>query len=174
MAAESKKWSYANIKASVVVEYNNRSLVCEIQFIMDWMIKFQKNRYRIYEITRNKDFVENVAKLSGLYSVKNEEACVLANRGKTYGLSKLMVGNPCLKYKSPEREASIIHSIAELGNLKMLKLVLSSVVSEKEYHPNFETLSPIQKELINTRAFDKSTLLICAARGGNANIVRVE
>ncbi len=174
MTPESEEWSYADIKASVLVEYDNSSMICEVQFLMDWMIKSKKKGHAIYEITRNKVFVENVAKLSRLYSGKEEEACALATRGQTDDLSDFMVRNPSLKFEGPEGEASLIHTVAEFGNREMLKLILSSLVSEEGYDGTFKKLTPSQQKLITCKGEDNETLVICAARGGNAKIVQVE
>ncbi len=148
-------------------------MVCEIQFLMDWMIEAKKKDHEIYEVLRRKKFVENVAKLDNLYSGKVEEACALACQGRTEDLSKFMVDHPYIKWKVREGKPSLIHTICEHGNLKMLKLFLANLVNEDKYDGTFKTLRKGQKKAIVSLGEDDATPLLCAARGGKLQIVKV-
>ncbi len=55
-------------------------MVCEVQFLMDFVIESKKRGRVIYEIVRSREYVENVAKLSKLYVDPAEEVVAIAIR----------------------------------------------------------------------------------------------
>ncbi len=58
-------------------------MVCEVQFLLDFVIEAKKRGHVIYEIVRSREYVENVAKLSKLYKDPTEEVMAIAIRRNT-------------------------------------------------------------------------------------------
>ncbi len=87
-------YEYADLKANVLVEVGKTSMVCEVQYLMDWMIEAKKRGHAIYKIMRNKEYVENVQMLSSLYGNPKEELFAIAIREDGEALAKFIVNNP--------------------------------------------------------------------------------
>ncbi len=103
-------------------------MVCEAQFLMDWMIEAKKRGHSIYEIVRSQDYVENVHMLSSLYDNPKEELFAIAIRQNFRALAKFIVNHPDFEY-FPKRkdETSVIHFLSQAGGVKLVKLLLSSL-----------------------------------------------
>ncbi len=85
----------------------------------------------MYEIQRTSPFVENVAKLSNLYSSRREEVMSIAMRNDEGALGKFLVNNPRLEYfPKTDGKNSLVHFIAQAGSVKMMKLTLCAVPAE--------------------------------------------
>ncbi len=86
--------AYADLKANVLVEDDKCSMICEIQFLMDFMIKAKKKSHSIYEILRRKPFMENVSILSQAFANPKEELFAAICRNDYKEVSKLLVSFP--------------------------------------------------------------------------------
>ncbi len=158
------EWKYADVKASVLFEWPEMqcSMVCEIQFLMDWMTEAKKMTHRIYETTRMQEFVFSVSKLAARYDEYKCEIYAIANRGDTNGFLSYLVGHPKEKWLVKREESSILHTICEFGDLKMLKACLPRITCKGA------------KFAINSEECNDGkgrTCLMLAARGGNLKIV---
>ncbi len=117
--------SYADLKANILVEVDHMSMVCELQFLLDFMIESKKKSHAIYEIVRTKSFVQNVAKSCGLYSSPTEEVLAIAMRQDYRALARFMVNHPSFNYfeKHCDNGSSLIHFLAQGGSIKLMKLL---------------------------------------------------
>ncbi len=85
------------------------------------MIESKKRIHVIYEIQRTYEFVENVAKLSNLYSSPREEVMSIAMRNDERALGRFLVNNPRLEYFSKAKNTnSLVHFIGQAGGLLTL------------------------------------------------------
>ncbi len=156
--------SYADIKTNILVESGRRSMVCELQFLLKPMVKCKKDTHPIYEIMRTQTFRENIAKVRSLYTSSKEELLAIAMRQNEKELGRFMLNHPTFKLFEEHTAGglSLIHYLAQSGNVKLMKLLLSS-------------LSPKQnlKEVINMRGNAKKTPLFFAALHGQLDMAKV-
>ena len=78
-------YTYADIKVNVLFERENKSMICEVQFLLDFMIHAKKLGHSIYEIQRTKEFKNNVFKLITLYKSRRIESHGIAERRQSFG-----------------------------------------------------------------------------------------
>ncbi len=110
-------YSYADIKLNVLFEIEGKSMICEVQFLMDFMIKAKKLGHSIYEIQRTEEFIKNTYKLIHLYTNPTEELKAIALRNDGKALGKFVVNNP--RYNLIEKGTdSLVHALALAGNTK--------------------------------------------------------
>ncbi len=150
-------YSYADLKANILVEVDHMSMVCELQFLLDFMIESKKKSHAIYEIMRSAPFVRNVAKICSLYSSPKEEVLAIAMRQDLKALGRFMVNHPKFDYfveSGALNESSLIHFISQGGNVKMFKFLLCA------RPPSM----PLEK-VINLRGWDQNTPLMFAVDG---------
>ncbi len=139
--------SYADIKANLLVTVGRKSMVCELQFLLKSMINAKKEIHEIYEIKRSETFRRNVVKMRSLYASPKEELLAIAMRqnGKEFG--RFMLNHRGFDYfeKPSEREYSLIHYLAQGGNVKMMKLLLSTLPTELSLEDILNTIGPQNK-----------------------------
>ncbi len=139
----SKPYGYADLKMSVLYEWEGHSMICEIQFLMDFMLESKKRDHKIYEVVRSKAFFHNVARLSSLCGSPEEEILAIACRKDTKELARFMVNhrenfenifNEEEEEKEKEEEGveSLVHIFAKSGFVKGLKHLFAFAPSEKE------------------------------------------
>ncbi len=156
-------FSYADIKANVLVELDRTSMVCEVQFLMNWMIAAKKRGHSIYEVQRNLEFVENVHTLSSLYTGPNAELLAIAIRQDATALSKFMVNNPNFEYfPGVDGTSSLIHYLTQNGGVKLVKLLLSILPPGKD---------PL--EVLNCRGENGLTPFMLAGRNNRLDMAKV-
>ncbi len=123
--------SYADIKANILVEFEGKSMVCELQFLLETMIKAKRKNHEIYEIKRTTKFRENVVKVRDLYPTPEEEILAIAVRQNEKELGRFMLNHPYPYFdyfaKSNENGSSLIHYLAQSGSVKLMKLFLAGV-----------------------------------------------
>ncbi len=139
-------------------------MVCEVQFLMDWMIESKKRDHSIYEIVRTHERIRNVIALCKLYSNPDEELFALAIREDESGLSRFMINNPHFNYipRTPG-QSSLIHFLASTGKVKLVKLWLSAAMGD---------LSTSEKQkILNWKGKDDMTPLLYAAQHNRTEMV---
>ncbi len=138
-------------------------MVCELQFLMDFMIEAKKRDHALYEITRTETFVKSVAKLNRLFSSPKEQLLVIAQRGDERALAKFMVNHQAFDLFWEKRgQFSLIHYVAQCGEVKPMKLLLSSLPKKKSL-----------KDVINMSGASQKTPLILAASSGRLKMTKV-
>ncbi len=126
-------YSYSDLKASVLVEFQGYSMVCEVQFLVKWMLESKKKGHAIYEVVRMEEFIANVNTLNNIFSNAGDECLALAQRKDTKKLAKFIVNNPAYElFPKAESEDSLPFIMASNDNIKGLQLLLSTVKDDKE------------------------------------------
>ncbi len=131
---------------------------------MDWMIQAKKRGHSIYEVQRNLEYVENVQMLSSLYGDAKEELLAIAIRQDQKALIKFFVNHPEFDY-FPRKEAntsSLVHFLAKNGGVKLMKLFLSILPSEKD-----------KRDILNFPGKDGLTPFMLAARNNKIQMIQV-
>ncbi len=127
-------------------------MVCELILLLKTMLIAKKRDHALYEITRTKEYRENVWELSNLYSTPQEEIFAIAMRQDAKAMERFMINNPNIDYLTmhDENGSSLIHFISQQGNVKMMTFLFS-----------FVPLSKMEK-LINSKGVRGQTPLMVA------------
>ncbi len=108
-------------------------MVCEVQFLVSWMLESKKRGHSIYEIVRKEEFVKNVDKLNGLYADAGEEVKGIVRRKDAKELASFIVYNPNFEYFPKNySNKTMLFLLAESNDLKGLQLLLSTLKTEEE------------------------------------------
>ncbi len=139
-------------------------MVCELQLLLKTMIIAKKRDHALYEIKRTKESREKVWKLSNLYSSLKEELFAIAMREDVKELERFMINHPKVDYLAmrDENGSSLIHFIAQKGNVKMMNFLFSFIPSSK------------MEERVNLRGCGGRTALMFAVDGNHLEMVKVK
>ncbi len=156
--------SYADLKVNLLVETRQKSMVCELQLLLEPMLIAKKKDHEIYEVLRTKEYRENVWNLFMLYSSPEEEIVAIAMRQDVKAMERFMINHPSFDYlgKHTSNGDSLIHFIAAEGNVKMAAFLFSYIPPKK------------REILINLRGNDSFTPLHCAAENGKLEMLKVK
>eukprot|EP01084_Bolivina_argentea_P165003 286760_1 len=175
------KWDlykYADIKMSVLVEYNGQSMICEVQFLLDWMLEAKSLGHGLYEIERNSEFIFDIDKILSLRAgddgVYDEDDIHKALRkavsdGNENDVAKLILNEAPINFmKMDENGKGLIHYAIEHGQKKIMKLLLDTVKSdrtEKEFiefinQKNDEEYTPLALTMYELKKLTRQKLSI--------------
>ncbi len=156
--------SYADIKANVLVTVGQKSMVCELQFLLETMINAKKQTHPFYEIMRTETFRKNVEKVRNLYESPTEELLAIAMRQNVKELGRFILNHRDFDFfaKHTAYGSSLIHYLAQGGSVKMMKLLLSTV----SYDHRLE-------DVLNMTASRGETPLSFAIRAVHLEMVKV-
>eukprot|EP01083_Nonionella_stella_P042732 115382_1 len=84
---------YTDIKFNVIIEAFGKSIVGEIQFLLEIMSNFKLVAHALYGIERQQEFVSNLKQLKPTIMDHEKQLFTLANHGDSKGLCLFMVNN---------------------------------------------------------------------------------
>ncbi len=120
-------YSYADLKLNVLFEKNGKSMICEVQFLLDFMIFAKKLGHSIYEIQRNSEFIKNVYKLQTLFDNPWEELKAIALRNDVKSLGNWLVYHRNVDFLVEENgKDTLVHALAKAGSKKGIEVLLSA------------------------------------------------
>eukprot|EP01083_Nonionella_stella_P139374 425055_1 len=129
-------YRYADIKMGVLMEYNGQSMIVEVQFLLDWMLKAKSLGHGLYEIERNAEFIFDVNKIRHLAAKDDDnidkslrEAII---KGNENALATLILNEaPVDLMKIDKTKNGLIHCAVESKHKKMVKFLLDTVQSDE-------------------------------------------
>ncbi len=156
--------SYADIKANVLVTDGQKSMICELQFLLKSMIKAKKQLHAFYEVMRTQTFRENVVKMRNLYVCPKEAVLAIAMRQNGKELGRFMLNNRDFDYFETHTAygASLIHYLSQSGGVKMMKLLLSTLPKEGPF-----------EDVLNMKGPENKSPLFFAVENGRLDMVKV-
>ncbi len=138
-------------------------MICEIKFLLDFMVEWKERAHLISSIPKLRPFVENVSTLSKVYSTPKEELLAMAIGQDLQGLDRFMSNHPQFQYFSKEKgQSSLVHYLAQTGNVKILTTLLSSISLAKE-----------KSQVVNLPGWRGSSPVEFAASSGRLEMVKV-
>ena len=144
---------YGDIKLNVLIEYNGASMIGELQFLLQCVLDDKKKKHKMYEIIRNKEFINimnGVLKVSS--KIDDNFMSVLHNQNVDQ-LAKCLFnnyyfghGNFNRKSKSHEidlnkKDAKGLNAVeycCTFGNIKMMKLLSSAASLTSNSNINYK------------------------------------
>eukprot|EP01084_Bolivina_argentea_P070302 127817_1 len=132
----------------VLMVHNGQSMIVEVQFLLDWMLKAKSLGHGLYEIERNKDFIGdvntimNVAGDAASIDKKVHEAVI---KGRHNELATLILNESPLDLTMKSKTLGLIHWAALYGHKKILKLLLDTMQSDAN-HQEFEKFINMQSD----------------------------
>ncbi len=138
-------------------------MVAELQFLLSFMISAKKIGHSIYEIQRNSEYVQNVFTLASLYRNPSQEMLAIATRADSTALGKFTVNHPYLDLfpKKKKEKSSLIHFLCASGDVKGVKLLLSTRESKEE-----------KTEMLTFPGDDGNTPYMLAKRGNHGDLMK--
>ena len=74
-------YKYADIKFNILMEYNGYSMIVELQFLLDFMMKAKSLSHQLYEIERNEQFIDDMTRIFDLSKDKYQQLLFNVNSG---------------------------------------------------------------------------------------------
>ena len=129
---------YADLKLNVQMDYRGKSMIVEIQFLMSFMVNFKRGCHRLYEISRLEEFTSEINdSLSVTSGDKQRELMFLIHVADTSAnvrqLAKFLMSfmQEIDLEKMDKTGMNCFHRICKIGNLRMLKLLMSLLPKKK-------------------------------------------
>ena len=134
---------YGDIKLNVLIEYNGASMIGELQFLLQCVLDDKKKKHKMYEITRNEEFINIMNGVLKVSSKIHENFLSVVHGQNVDELAKCLFnnyyfghGNYNSKSKSDEIDLNkkdndgkgfnAFEYCCEFGNMKMMKLLMSA------------------------------------------------
>ena len=148
------KWDlykYADIKMGVLMVHDGQSMIVEVQFLLDFMLKAKSLGHGLYEIERDKDFIHACYKIfemdNGDLDAMIRSACMSGDENKLATL--LLREAPVDIVTLDDNKKATIHIACERGHKKILKFLLDTKQADgtaQEF-----------KQFINLRGYENAT-----------------
>eukprot|EP01084_Bolivina_argentea_P104898 187804_1 len=115
--------------------YNGQSMIVEVQFLMDFMLRAKSLGHGLYEIERNKAFIDDVDQIMNIGSNddNNIDKTVrnVVIKGDENALATLILNEaPVNLMKTDKTKNGLIHYAVMNGHKKILKLMLHTAQSD--------------------------------------------
>eukprot|EP01083_Nonionella_stella_P064697 168888_1 len=143
-------YQYADVKMNVLLQHNNKSMIVEVQFLLDFMATAKSLGHGLYEISRNREFMNNVNKLRSVQFADLSQLlrnAVVRNNDKA--LAQLMFNNST-KIPIIDVAKYLVCDAIENKSHKALKFVfdyvfyIATAETEREFFEQLNT--PSDKE----------------------------
>ena len=123
-------YDYRDVKFNVLVCINKEFLICEVQFLLGWLLKAKKKAHKLYNIKRKKQYIYNVSQFCKIdlnyktYKAKVDK--LIANNNITHFFRELVMSpNIILSIiSSNNRGDSVLYPLMYSlgGNIKLFQL----------------------------------------------------
>ena len=165
-------YRYADLKLNCVMEYNGKSLVVEIQFLLRTMGNFKNECHKLYNITRNEEFMNDMNKILCVWPNKQQQLYYLVHNDDTSENVQLLANFLMSYYPSDEVDITkqdkngmtIFHYVCSLGHTRMLRLLLSTLPPK---------LCLQQLSMHNGESNNKDTCLHFACMNGHVQVIKI-
>ena len=177
-------YNYGDIKFNVLIEYNNMSLIGEIQFLLSMMLNNKKKCHALYNIIRQEDFINNMKNILSVTSNNNnkqEQLFFLLHSCKYNNKSIKLLSQFLISYSNDidlgmkdDNEMNAFHYCCEFGNTRLFNLLVN-FVQKKEKETNHQLLikhicEPTRNPYVLYSSDDNDTQIYCsdlAIKSGN-------
>ena len=131
-------YQYADIKLNILMDYNAMSMIVEVQFLLTFLNEAKKYSHPLYSITRRENFVNDLTNILTIGKTKQEQLYFLIHSANDSPVSMNGLAQFLMNYvnevdlgKLDEKGMNVWHYVAIIGNVKMLRLLLSSTTMEE-------------------------------------------
>eukprot|EP01083_Nonionella_stella_P076970 209942_1 len=133
-------YKYADIKMGILMEYDGQSMVVEVQFLLDWILKAKSLGHGLYEIDRNKDFIFDVNAIKNIgFSAGNDDnvdsmikKAVIS--GDENQLATLILNEaPVDLINADQTKNSLLHHAIEKKHKKIMQLLLDTMRNDAAF-----------------------------------------
>eukprot|EP01084_Bolivina_argentea_P070304 127819_1 len=155
----------------VLMVHNGQSMIVEVQFLLDWMLKAKSLGHGLYEIERNKDFIFDVNTIMNIGSSKDNANTdkALANavaKGDENEISTLILNESPFDFMNLRLSGEgLIHIAVDSGNKKTVKFLLDAVQVDKT-HDEFVAF-------INMKGIDGQHILHYCGYNGDIKLLKM-
>ena len=119
-------YNYGDIKLNVLMEYNNMSLICEIQFLVQFILSSKKILHHFYKIERRESFMNDLNVILNISSNNQQRQLYFdihsTNQNKiSQSLINLLFcyHNKLDFIKLDDNGMNAFHYVCKLGNFKL-------------------------------------------------------
>ena len=125
-------YRYADIKLNCLMEFRGKSMIVEIQYLLQFMVNFKQGCHKLYAITRSEEFINDMTSILSISNKDKQRELMFLIHSEDTSANVKVLAQFLLSYKEDvdlekidDNGLNVWHYICQLGHLRMLKFLMS-------------------------------------------------